>query len=125
MEGQKVEEVELIYFKSNSYFFSGYWLVDKDGNPVENPSVKSPEESPKTNRPEDFLTENYEISDLFSSSWDFLKSTFCAKQQFQMLIPTPNLNKPSFKPKIAKSSKELLQLKQLNKLDKSSKENPE
>ena len=45
---------------------SGYWLVDKDGNLIPDPA-KAPDE-PQMANPEDFLTENYEISDLFSSS---------------------------------------------------------
>ena len=40
--------------------------MDKDGNLIPDPE-KAPDE-PKTAQSEDFLTENYEISDLFSSS---------------------------------------------------------
>ena len=53
----------------------GYWLVDKDGNPIEqqddanNKDIKDDDDEIVINSDiddQDFITEKYEISDLFS-----------------------------------------------------------
>ena len=49
-----------------SFILLGFWLFDKDGNPIE--EIKSEMIDEEKTEKVDFLTEKYFISDLFSGS---------------------------------------------------------